>query len=127
MDSDNVAVADVEPLFASPEYNEDGAVLWPDYWTSSAAPDLQAILGLHKMGGGTCESGQMVFDKSRWVVLSLSPDSNADYMCQAGAVCIGKGKEAVPDCHLSDTQTDCNHLQRWARKVITTGAVYSLV
>lgn len=65
LDSDNVAVADVEPLFASPEYIEHGAVLWPDYWTSSAAPDLQAILGLRKLGGVTCESGQMVFDKSR--------------------------------------------------------------
>lgn len=27
-------------LFESPEYVRHGAVLWPDYWPSSAAPDL---------------------------------------------------------------------------------------
>lgn len=53
LDSDNVAVADVQPLFLSPEYKEHGAMLWPDYWASLAAPDLQAILGLRKMGGAT--------------------------------------------------------------------------
>jgi alpha 1,2-mannosyltransferase len=65
LDSDNVAVGDVEVLFESPEYQQHGALLWPDYWKSSAAPDVREILGIQTMPRGTCESGQMVFDKSR--------------------------------------------------------------
>ncbi len=44
LDSDNVAITDPTALFDTPEYLDKGAVLWPDYWASSAAPDLQRIL-----------------------------------------------------------------------------------
>lgn len=40
--------------------------MWPDYWESSAAPDLLKILGLKEAPLGTTESGQMVFDKARF-------------------------------------------------------------
>ncbi len=66
LDSDNVAVADVGQLFESPEYARYGALLWADYWDSSAAPDLLNILGLQQSPLGTTESGQMVFDKARY-------------------------------------------------------------
>lgn len=66
LDSDNVAVADPEMLFASAGYRQTGAVLWPDYWRSSAAPDLQIILDVPSMADNTFESGQMVFDKKRY-------------------------------------------------------------
>ncbi len=66
LDSDNVAIDDVDPLFESPQYQETGAMLWPDYWASSAAPDVREILGLKSLPEGTSESGQMVFDKMRW-------------------------------------------------------------
>ena len=65
LDSDNVAIADVGQLFATTEYTRYGALLWPDYWDSSAAPDLLEILGLRESPSGTTESGQMVFDKAR--------------------------------------------------------------
>lgn len=65
LDSDNVALDDVGMLFRSPQYQEYGALLWPDYWASSAAPDLRDILGLKSLPVGTSESGQMVFDKMR--------------------------------------------------------------
>ena len=66
LDSDNVALADVGQLFNTPQYARYGAILWPDYWESSAAPDLLKILGLKETPLGTTESGQMVFDKARW-------------------------------------------------------------
>lgn len=53
-------------LFASGGYKQTGAVLWPDYWRSSAAPDLQIILDVPSMADNTFESGQMVFDKKRF-------------------------------------------------------------
>ena len=65
LDSDNVAIADVGQLFETAEYARYGALLWPDYWDGSAAPDLLEILGLKESPSGTTESGQMVFDKAR--------------------------------------------------------------
>ena len=59
-------VADPTPLFASVDYRSTGALLWPDYWQSSAAPDLAAILNVPELPRGTFESGQMVFDKARY-------------------------------------------------------------
>lgn len=65
LDSDNVAVADPSTLFDSAAYVAKGAVLWPDYWASSAAPDLQRILPSVTLPTNTFESGQMVLDKRR--------------------------------------------------------------
>ena len=45
----------------------DGALLWPDYWDSSAAPDLPTVLGIEQRQAprNSFESGQMLFQKSR--------------------------------------------------------------
>ena len=67
LDSDNVAVADPTPLFQAPAFQGTGALLWPDYWASTAAPDLAAILGVDALPCGTHESGQMLFSKRRCV------------------------------------------------------------
>ena len=75
LDSDNVAVADPNDLFSSEEYRATGAILWPDYWRSSAAPDLAAILGVRGLPEGTFESGQMVFDKQRWAVCTAADEA----------------------------------------------------
>lgn len=73
LDSDNVAIDDIGQLFATPEYVRFGALLWPDYWDNSAAPDLLRILALQTPPHGTTESGQMVFDKARvWDALMLA-------------------------------------------------------
>ncbi len=63
-----MAVADPAILFSAKEYLETGALLWPDYWRSSAAPDLAEILGVQNLQKGTFESGQMVFNKRRSVL-----------------------------------------------------------
>lgn len=68
LDSDNVAVADPAALFTSAAYLDKGAVLWPDYWASTAAPDLQRILPAVTLPANTFESGQMVFNKRRCTV-----------------------------------------------------------
>ena len=65
MDSDNVAVQDPASLFSSEQYLQTGALLWPDYWDSSASPDLAKILDVQGLPKETFESGQMVFDKER--------------------------------------------------------------
>ena len=67
LDADNIAVRDPSPLFTSPGYNATGALLWPDYWERSAAPDIADILGLDpgQLPTGTFESGQMALDKRR--------------------------------------------------------------
>ena len=65
LDSDNVVVHNPDFILSTPQYKEHGAMLWPDYWASSAAPDVQAILGIGALPQGTTESGQMLFDKAR--------------------------------------------------------------
>ncbi|DBA65601.1 TPA: hypothetical protein ACH3X2_002666 [Trebouxia sp. C0005] len=73
LDSDNVAITDPTALFDAGEYLDKGAVLWPDYWASSAAPDLQRILPQVTLPSNTFESGQMVLNKSRvWKGLVLA-------------------------------------------------------
>lgn len=73
LDADNVAVADPTPLFRAPAFQDTGALLWPDYWASTAAPDLAAVLGLGALPAGTHESGQMLFSKRRCVPAARSP------------------------------------------------------
>ena len=58
-------MADPSTLFDSAAYVATGAVLWPDYWASSAAPDLQRILPSVSLPTNTFESGQMVLNKQR--------------------------------------------------------------
>ena len=67
LDADNVPVRDPTPLFDSAAFQGTGALLWPDYWDSSAAPDLPAVLGIKQqaMPRTSFESGQMVLQKSR--------------------------------------------------------------
>ena len=64
-------------LFDSGEYLKTGALLWPDYWWTSAAEDLKAILGVAELPVGTFESGQMVFDKSRYGIWMLCKSDSA--------------------------------------------------
>ncbi len=75
LDSDNVAITDPTALFDTAEYLDKGAVLWPDYWASSAAPDLQRILPQVTLPSNTFESGQIVLNKSRCGLQSVAQDS----------------------------------------------------
>ena len=70
LDADNVAVVDPTPLFSAREFRDTGALLWPDYWAATSAPDLAPILGLEALPAGTFESGQMLFNKRRCAISS---------------------------------------------------------
>ncbi len=65
LDADNMALADPAPLFDARGARDTGALLWPDYWATTSAPDLAAVLGLAALPAGSFESGQMLFDKRR--------------------------------------------------------------
>ena len=79
LDADNIALTDPADLFQSVDYLRTGALLWPDFWAPSPAPDLDAILRLARAEqpgepaveqplrgawNGTVETGQMVINKS---------------------------------------------------------------
>ena len=65
LDSDNVPVTDACALFETGEYKATGALLWPDFWPASPAPELRTITGVAELLNSTHETGQMVFDKQR--------------------------------------------------------------
>lgn len=67
LDADQVPVADPTVLFDDPGYKETGALLWPDLWFASWAPDLPKILDVpaEDLPTRSFESGQMMFDKSK--------------------------------------------------------------
>ncbi|CAL8466252.1 g5788 [Coccomyxa elongata] len=108
LDSDNVAIDDVDPLFDSRHYRETGALLWPDYWASSAAPDVREILGLKSLPEGTSESGQMVFDKMRvWDALVLAAyfNMNSGFYYEMFSNFMGKGDKESFSFAFAATQT----------------------
>lgn len=80
LDSDNMPVRDPALLFDSPLFAASGALLWPDYWDSAAAPDAAGVLALPAgtvLPGGSFESGQMLFNKRRmWRAIQLAAFMN---------------------------------------------------
>lgn len=68
LDADQVPVADPTQLFDDSGFVETGALLWPDFWAATWAPDAPAILHVpaDDMPTKSFESGQMLFDKSRY-------------------------------------------------------------
>lgn len=67
LDADQVPVADPTQLFDDPGFVETGALLWPDFWEATWAPDAPLILNVDPddMPTKSFESGQMLFDKTR--------------------------------------------------------------
>ena len=73
LDSDNVPITNACDLFEDDAYKKTGAMLWPDFWPASAAPELQTITGTNSLLNSTHETGQMVFDKQRvWKPLMVA-------------------------------------------------------
>ncbi|PNW78213.1 hypothetical protein CHLRE_09g386734v5 [Chlamydomonas reinhardtii] len=75
LDSDNLAVRDPSPLFASPQYAATGALFWRDFWDRSSVPEIHEVLRFpnEQVPKVTFESGQMVIDKARhWRGLLLA-------------------------------------------------------
>jgi len=57
LDADNMALADPAPLFDARGARDTGALLWPDYWATTSAPDLAAVLGLAALPAGRAGAG----------------------------------------------------------------------
>jgi hypothetical protein len=73
LDADNVPVKDPSHLFEQSEFQQTGAIFWPDIVRLARTNPIWSISGLPFYDGASLESGQMVLDKSRcWRALSLA-------------------------------------------------------
>ncbi|KAG2184675.1 hypothetical protein INT43_000588 [Umbelopsis isabellina] len=73
LDSDNIPTRDPEYLFSSKEYQETGALFWPDFWKTHPENKIYDILNIQCKNTWEQESGQIFVDKQRnWVPLQLS-------------------------------------------------------
>jgi hypothetical protein len=70
LDADNGVVRDPTDLFDTPQFNEHGAIFWPDYACWTLKPDVWQIFGMDWMVPEAqkevaFESGQYLIDKTR--------------------------------------------------------------
>jgi FkbM family methyltransferase len=73
LDADNVPIVDPTFLFESPEYQETGAIFWPDYGRLNRRRPIWKYCGVQYRDEPEFESGQMVIDKARcWRALNLA-------------------------------------------------------
>ena len=86
LDADNVAVKNPEFLFSSQEFQQDGAIFWPDYPANGEnAKKIWKSFGLRRPNEPEFESGQILVDKRRcWRALSLALwiNENSDFYYQ---------------------------------------------
>eukprot|EP00892_Ulva_mutabilis_P002135 jgi/Ulvmu1/11922/UM081_0082.1 len=86
LDADQVPVAYPTQLFDDSGFVETGALLWPDFWAATWAPDALEVLRVAEddMPTKSFESGQMLFDKSRvWKALVLALHFNVHHWVYA--------------------------------------------
>lgn len=73
LDADNVAVLDPAFLFETDQYQEHGAVFWPDYGRLGPDRPIWCLTGVPYRDEPEFESGQILVDKRRcWKPLQLS-------------------------------------------------------
>jgi hypothetical protein len=74
LDADNVPIMNPEFLFDAPQYQQTGAIFWPDFPSSSEEPAIAwQSCGLPRPGLAEFESGQIVVDKDRcWGAMRLA-------------------------------------------------------
>ena len=73
LDADNVAVMNPEFLFETPEYNEAGAVFWPDFGRMPASRSIWSVCGVPYQDEPEFESGQIVVNKRVcWAAMTLA-------------------------------------------------------
>ena len=78
LDADNVSVRNPEELFVSKEYQQTGAVFWPDFWKTTKENPIWAIIGSNDFDMKEQESGQVLINKEKcWSALNLCMFFNA--------------------------------------------------
>ena len=63
LDPDNFPIASVDDVFTAGQYSSNGVVIWQDSWASTASPWLYQIIERHQAFFGTCETGQLLWNK----------------------------------------------------------------
>lgn len=72
LDADNNSVSDPTYLFEHPDYQENGAVFWPDLWKTDASNPIWKIVETDDYEEYEQESGQILINKeSCWAALNL--------------------------------------------------------
>lgn len=71
LDDDNLPLRDPTYLFEYPQYQESGAIFWPDYWRTSALNPIWELVGAEPHGYEQ-ESGQLLVNKRKgWAALAV--------------------------------------------------------
>ena len=77
LSSDTIPVVKPDDIFDAQAFQKSGVVLWPDFWASSETrwaafiTGMQADARVQRLGDGTIDAAQMVWDKKRhWKVSS---------------------------------------------------------
>ena len=65
LDADNVPVRDPSYLFDVPEYQQAGALFWPDSCRMSKSDPCWEAFGIPYRDERNFESGQLLIDKAR--------------------------------------------------------------
>ena len=77
LDADNVPIADPSYLFDLPEFQEHGAIFWPDFSRLEPFRSIWQICEVEYRDEPEFESGQVMVDKPRcWVALNLAMHYN---------------------------------------------------
>jgi hypothetical protein len=77
LDADNVAVRDPADLFDAPEYQQAGAVFWPDFGRLPADHSIWRLTGVTYRDEPEFESGQILVNKERcWHALQVAMHLN---------------------------------------------------
>jgi hypothetical protein len=77
LDADNVPVRNPEFLFSTPQYQQTGALFWPDYGRLSTQRPIWRICEVPYRDEPEIESGQAVVDKKRcWTAMNLTMHYN---------------------------------------------------
>jgi hypothetical protein len=82
LDADNFPLANPEFLFETPQFQETGAIFWPDYTPMHHTREAWEIFGVPYRHEAEFESGQIVVDKERcWRPLALAMwfNENSDF------------------------------------------------
>lgn len=79
LDADNNCLMDPSFLFNSTQYQENGALFWPDYWMTSPDNPVWKIVNRKESCSPEQESGQLLIDKEKcWRELNLCWFFNSD-------------------------------------------------
>jgi alpha 1,2-mannosyltransferase len=73
LDADNIPAVNPEFLFQTPEYEDSGAVFWPDFWETDSNNQIWEIIGCKSVPMKEQESGQLLINKEKcWKELNLA-------------------------------------------------------